>query len=70
VCNSSSSRVVTSEFRNFEGAVKYPDHLLVDSVCFDRYVLSYIPGGQTGLKFFTKIFYAAASKTVQKTLPV
>lgn len=34
------------------------------------YVLSYIPGGQTGLKFFTKIFYAAASKTVQKTLPV
>ncbi|KAJ8320198.1 hypothetical protein KUTeg_001785 [Tegillarca granosa] len=34
------------------------------------YIVSYIPGGQTGLKFFTKIFYAAASKTVQKTLPV
>ncbi|XP_061197169.1 uncharacterized protein LOC133205382 [Saccostrea echinata] len=34
------------------------------------YVVSYIPGGQTGLKFFSKIFYAAASKTVQKTLPV
>jgi hypothetical protein len=34
------------------------------------YVVSYIPGGHTGLKFFTKIFYAAASKTVQKTLPV
>jgi len=42
----------------------------VVAFCFDRYVLSYVPGGQTGLKFFTKIFYAAASKTVQKTLPV
>ncbi|XP_048760448.2 uncharacterized protein LOC125669756 [Ostrea edulis] len=34
------------------------------------YVVSYIPGGQTGLKFFSKIFYTAATKTVQKTLPV
>lgn len=34
------------------------------------FVVSYVPGGQTGLKFFSKIFYAAASKTVQKTLPV
>ncbi|XP_022343766.2 uncharacterized protein LOC111136897 [Crassostrea virginica] len=34
------------------------------------YVVSYIPGGQTGLKFFSKIFYSAATKTVQKTLPV
>ncbi|ELT94356.1 hypothetical protein CAPTEDRAFT_152187, partial [Capitella teleta] len=34
------------------------------------YIVSYIPGGQTGLKFFTKIFYVAASKTVKTTLPV
>ncbi|CAL1529709.1 unnamed protein product [Lymnaea stagnalis] len=34
------------------------------------YVVSYIPGGQRGLKFFTSIFYAAASKTVGKTLPI
>jgi len=34
------------------------------------YIVSYIPGGQTGLKFFTKVFYLAASKTVQKTLPI
>ncbi|KAI8795564.1 protein transport protein SFT2 [Biomphalaria glabrata] len=34
------------------------------------YLVSYIPGGQTGLKFFTSIFYAAASKTVGKTLPM
>ncbi|XP_069115011.1 LOW QUALITY PROTEIN: uncharacterized protein [Argopecten irradians] len=34
------------------------------------YIVSYIPGGQTGMKFFSKIFYAAASKTVQKTLPI
>ncbi|XP_076451521.1 uncharacterized protein LOC143287421 [Babylonia areolata] len=34
------------------------------------YIISYIPGGQTGLKFFSNIFYAVASKTVSKTLPV
>ncbi|PVD35513.1 hypothetical protein C0Q70_02476 [Pomacea canaliculata] len=34
------------------------------------YIVSYIPGGQTGLKFFSNIFYAAASKTVAKALPV
>lgn len=40
-------------------------------VCFlSRYVISYIPGGQTGLKFFSKLFYSVASKTVSKTLPV
>ncbi|GFS20203.1 vesicle transport protein [Elysia marginata] len=34
------------------------------------YITSYIPGGQTGLKFFTSIFYGAASKTVGKALPI
>ncbi|KAK2143484.1 hypothetical protein LSH36_838g01011 [Paralvinella palmiformis] len=34
------------------------------------YIVSYIPGGQTGLRFFSKVFYSAATKTVQKTLPV
>ncbi|CAG2221515.1 unnamed protein product [Mytilus edulis] len=34
------------------------------------YIVSYIPGGQTGLKFFSKIFYSVASKTASKTLPV
>ncbi|XP_059168387.1 uncharacterized protein LOC131950299 [Physella acuta] len=34
------------------------------------YIVSYIPGGQRGLKFFTTIFYAVASKTVGKTLPM
>jgi hypothetical protein len=32
--------------------------------------MSYIPGGQTGMKFFSRIFYAAASKTTQNILPV
>ena len=32
--------------------------------------MSYIPGGQTGLKFFSKVFYSVASKTTQKILPV
>ncbi|XP_052819636.1 uncharacterized protein LOC128245492 [Mya arenaria] len=34
------------------------------------YIMSYIPGGQTGMKFFSKVFYAAASKTTQSVLPV
>ncbi|XP_050412194.1 uncharacterized protein LOC126827057 [Patella vulgata] len=34
------------------------------------YIVSYIPGGQTGLKFFSKVFYAAASKTAGATLPI
>ncbi|KAL4221810.1 hypothetical protein ACF0H5_020064 [Mactra antiquata] len=34
------------------------------------YIVSYIPGGQTGLKFFSKVFYSAASKTTEKILPV
>lgn len=34
------------------------------------FIVSYIPGGQTGMKFFTKLFYATASKTAQKTLPI
>ncbi|XP_041377767.1 protein transport protein sft2-like [Gigantopelta aegis] len=34
------------------------------------YIVSYIPGGQTGLKFFSKICYGVASKTVSSTLPM
>ncbi|RNA34470.1 transport SFT2-like [Brachionus plicatilis] len=34
------------------------------------YVVSYIPGGQKGLTFFSKMFYSLASKTVQTTLQV
>lgn len=34
------------------------------------YIVSHIPGGQRGLQFFSKIFYTAAAKTAQKTLPI
>jgi len=34
------------------------------------YIISYLPGGQTGFKFFTRIFTMSVSKTVQRTLPV
>lgn len=34
------------------------------------YLVSYIPGGTTGLKFFTKLFSSAVTKTVSNTLPV
>ncbi|BFZ23382.1 hypothetical protein BsWGS_26421 [Bradybaena similaris] len=43
---------------------------LAQVVALVWYLVSYIPGGQTGLRFFTSIFYAAASKTVGKTLPI
>lgn len=34
------------------------------------YFVSYIPGGTTGMKFFTKLFSSAVTKTVSSTLPV
>lgn len=34
------------------------------------YICSYIPGGTTGLKFFSKLFASACSKTVSKALPI
>ena len=37
---------------------------------FTRYFVSYIPGGSTGMKFFTKLFSSAVTKTVSSTLPV
>jgi len=37
---------------------------------FDRYIFSYIPGGTTGLKFFSKLFASAFTRTVGKTLPI
>ncbi|XP_071147565.1 uncharacterized protein [Mytilus edulis] len=43
---------------------------VIQILAFVWYIVSYIPGGQTGLKFFSKIFYSVASKTASKTLPV
>lgn len=34
------------------------------------YIISYIPGGQTGLKFFSKVFYSFSTKAASKVLPV
>ncbi|PNF43182.1 hypothetical protein B7P43_G15676 [Cryptotermes secundus] len=34
------------------------------------FLISYIPGGQTGLQFFTRLFSSAVTSTVSKTLPV
>lgn len=34
------------------------------------FVISYIPGGQTGLKFFTKLFSGFCRTSVNRNLPV
>ncbi|XP_075745414.1 uncharacterized protein LOC119176255 isoform X3 [Rhipicephalus microplus] len=34
------------------------------------FVLASIPGGETGLKFFSRVFTGAVSRTASKTLPV
>ena len=34
------------------------------------YIISYLPGGQKGLSFFSKIFYRTASQTVTSTMNV
>lgn len=41
----------------------------ISSIPF-RYIVSYIPGGARGLKFFSKLFYTFVSKTVTTTLSV
>ncbi|XP_077998613.1 uncharacterized protein LOC144451599 [Glandiceps talaboti] len=43
---------------------------VIQIIALAWYIISYIPGGQTGLKFFTKIFSSVVTKTVSKTLPV
>ena len=35
-----------------------------------RYVVSYVPGGARGLRFFSKLFYAFVSRGVSTTLSV
>lgn len=34
------------------------------------FILTYIPGGQTGLRFFSKVFTGMVTRTASKTLPV
>nr|CAD7266912.1 unnamed protein product [Timema shepardi]CAD7577503.1 unnamed protein product [Timema californicum] len=34
------------------------------------FLISYIPGGQTGLAFFTRLCSSAVTSTVSKTLPI
>jgi len=34
------------------------------------YIFSYLPGGTTGLKFFSKLFASFCTKTVSKSLPI
>ncbi|RMX38099.1 hypothetical protein pdam_00003125 [Pocillopora damicornis] len=43
---------------------------LVQILALVWYFVSYIPGGTTGMKFFTKLFSSAVTKTVSSTLPV
>ncbi|PAA94670.1 hypothetical protein BOX15_Mlig008945g1, partial [Macrostomum lignano] len=34
------------------------------------YLISYLPGGQRGIRFLTSVFYSAASRTAKTTLPI
>lgn len=43
---------------------------LCQAVSLVWFVVSYIPGGQTGLRFFSKVFTGAVTRTASKTLPV
>ncbi|CAN0038177.1 unnamed protein product [Lampetra planeri] len=43
---------------------------IVQMVALLWYLISYIPGGQAGLQFFTSLFSSAVKRTVSKTLPV
>lgn len=43
---------------------------LCQAVSLVWFVVSYIPGGQTGLRFFSKVFTGTVTRTASKTLPV
>ncbi|EDO46566.1 predicted protein, partial [Nematostella vectensis] len=43
---------------------------VVQIIALIWYFVSYIPGGTTGMKFFTRLFSSAVTKTVSSTLPV
>lgn len=43
---------------------------LVQILAMAWYIISYIPGGQTGLKFFYRIFYSFTTRTASAVLPV
>jgi len=44
--------------------------VLLQSGVLIWYIISYIPGGARGLKFFSKLFYTFVSKSVTTTLSV
>ncbi|XP_002129097.2 uncharacterized protein LOC100183260 [Ciona intestinalis] len=43
---------------------------IIQVVALLWYLVSYIPGGQTGLKFISQLFTSAVTKTVSKSMPV
>lgn len=43
---------------------------IVQIIALIWFLVSYIPGGQSGLFFFRKVFSSAVTNTVSKTLPV
>lgn len=43
---------------------------LIQILAMVWYIISYIPGGQTGLKFFSKVFYSFSTKAASTVLPV
>ena len=65
------SYIVQGELSSLPWVLYFRSYVVLNHLhCTFRYIVSYIPGGKTGMSFFTKIFYLAASKTVSKTLPV
>lgn len=53
-----------------QSAILTPIAAILQVLALLWFVISYIPGGQTGLKFFTKLFSGFCRSSVKSSLPV
>ncbi|PRD28007.1 UNVERIFIED_CONTAM: hypothetical protein NCL1_33737 [Trichonephila clavipes] len=69
--------VDTIIFKAISSPYQYMKNTILTAICAIAqvialiwYVISYIPGGQTGLKFFTKICTSTVTRASSRMLPV
>jgi len=66
-----STLVATLYFAmGLQSAILTPIAAILQVLALLWFVISYIPGGQTGLKFFTKLFSGFCKSSVNRNLPV
>ena len=66
-----SSLIATLYFAmGLQSAILTPIAAVLQVIALLWFVISYIPGGQTGLRWFTKLFTGFCKSTANRNLPV